>query len=400
MTAQRPMRLSIDRKARTLRPFEPMPAASPLKDRLEALIRRIPIPAIRDVVGKQPSTGRNLDALDGIRGLAVLLVIAAHTDGFRMKGHGAVGVWLFFALSAFLLTLPYAVDPTRIASAKEVRRYFARRVRRILPAYYFAIVAMALLTGAGTDFLWQHLTFRRAVGIFWTIPQELLFYILLPPLVALHPFVFRRRFAVTIAGLAAIAVCADIWLTRDVFALHGNGKQLPFHLGIFVTGMVFAYATRAPTLARAVARPSLNRALDAMGLLILCYLVLSAPYYFSRAVAAVPALGALDARLGLHSKPVFGVLSGALIYIACVCERGWTRRILASLPLRALGVVSFSLYLFHVMVESRLGFRMLDLQHGNPLFAATLGVTYLVACCSYSLIERPFMQMRSRQGSM
>jgi peptidoglycan/LPS O-acetylase OafA/YrhL len=376
-----------------------MPVASPLKVRLEALTRRIPIPAIRDVVSKQPSTGRNLDALDGIRGLAALLVVAAHTDGFRMKGHGAGGVWLFFALSAFLLSLPYAADPGRIASAKGLRRYFARRVRRILPAYYFAIVVMALLTNAGGNFLWLHFSFQRAVGIFWTIPQELLFYLLLPLLVALHPFVFRGRFAATIAGLAAIVLCANTWLSSDVFALHGNSKRLPFHLGIFVTGMAFAYASQAPALARAVARPWLNRALDVTGMLILLYLVFSAPYYFTRAVAAVPALGVLDERLGLHSKAMFGLLSGALIYIVYVCERGWTRRILASLPLRALGVVSFSLYLFHVMVESRIGFRMLELQHGNPLFAVTLGVTYFVACCTYSLIERPFMQMRSRQGS-
>ncbi len=377
-----------------------MPAAAPLKTRVEALIRRIPVPAIHDVVSKQPSTGRNLDALDGIRGLAVLLVVAAHTDGFRMKGHGAVGVWLFFALSAFLLTLPYAVAPGRIASARELRRYFARRVRRILPAYYFAIVVMALLTNAGGSFLWQHFSFQRAAGIFWTIPQELLFYLLLPPLVALHPFVFRKRFAVTIAGLAAIAICANIWLGVEVFALHGNGKRLAFHLGIFATGMAFAYATQAPALARAVARPWLNRALDVTGLLLLFFIVFSAPYYFERGVAVVPALGLLGDHLGLQSKHAFGVLSGALIYVVYVCERGWTRRILASVPLRALGVVSFSLYLFHVMVESRLGFRVLGLQHGNELFAITLGVTYLLACCIYSLIERPFMQMRPRQGSM
>jgi peptidoglycan/LPS O-acetylase OafA/YrhL len=75
-----------------------------------------------------------------------------------MKGHGTVGVWLFFALSAFLLTLTYAVAPGRIASARKLRRYFARRVRRIPPAYYFAVVVMALLTNAGGSFLWQHST--------------------------------------------------------------------------------------------------------------------------------------------------------------------------------------------------------------------------------------------------
>jgi len=373
-----------------------MPARSKLTTRFEALIRRIPVHAVRDVVSKQPSSGRNLDALDGIRGLAVGIVIAAHTGGLHLKGHGAVGVWLFFALSAFLLTLPYAADPARIAQPRALLRYFSRRIRRILPAYYVAVVAMALLTGAGATFLWQHFSFQRAVGIFWTIPQEMLFYALLPPLVALHPFVFRRRFALTIAALATIAFCTATWLGVDVFALHGNGKRLPFYLGIFVTGMAFAYAVHAPRLARIVARPAVNRALDALGLALLLLLIFSAPHFVERAAAAVPAFGDVDPRLALRHKYAFGLLSGALIYVTTVCERGLTRRLLATFPLRALGIVSFSLYLFHVMVQSRLGFRILDLQHGNALFAVTLAATYAIACLMYAFVERPFMQLRTR----
>jgi peptidoglycan/LPS O-acetylase OafA/YrhL len=376
-----------------------MQARSQPTTRFEALIRRIPIPALRDVVTKQPSSGRNLDALDGLRGLAVLIVIAAHTGGLHLKGHGAVGVWLFFALSAFLLTLPYAADPGRVARPRALLRYFSRRVRRILPAYYVAVVAMALLTGAGATFLWQHLSFQRAVGIFWTIPQELLFYALLPPLVALHPFVFRRRFGPTLAALAAIAFGAAHWLGVDVFALHGNGKRLPFYLGIFVTGMAFAYAVHAPTLARFVARPGVNRALDGLGLGMLLLLIFSAPHFVERAAADFPLLAELDSRVGLRNKYAFGVLSGALIYVTTVCEGGLTRRLLATFPLRALGIVSFSLYLFHVMVESRLGFRVLELSHGNLLFAVTLATSYAIACCMYAFVERPFMQLPARPRS-
>jgi peptidoglycan/LPS O-acetylase OafA/YrhL len=373
-----------------------MPPASPLRSRLERQLRRVPIPAIRDVVSKQPSAGRNLDALDGVRGLAVLIVVAAHTEGFHMKGHGAVGVWLFFALSAFLLTLPFAARPEHVFQLPRLRHYAARRIKRILPAYYFAIVVLALLTTSSFTFLWQHFAFIRATGIFWTIPQEMLFYLLLPLLVALHPSVFRRNFAATILGLSAIALASNLWLTLDAFALHGNGKLLPFYLGIFVSGMVFAYAYQYPALARFVARPFVNRALDVAGLLTLALLALVSPYVFENYLASIPGLESLDPRLGLRYKHAYGVLSGFLIYVTMVCEGRWTHWIVSSLPLRAMGVVCFSLYLFHVMVQSLLGFRLLGFEAGNALFFFTLATTYVVACITYTLVERPFLKIRTR----
>ncbi|MEE8508864.1 MAG: acyltransferase family protein, partial [Myxococcota bacterium] len=110
-----------------------MDSAATLRKRAEARLRRLPIPALRDIVNKQPTAGPNLDALDGIRGLAVLLVLASHTGAFQLQGHGGVGVWLFFGLSAFLLTMPFAARPERAASWPDLRHYFARRLRRILP---------------------------------------------------------------------------------------------------------------------------------------------------------------------------------------------------------------------------------------------------------------------------
>jgi peptidoglycan/LPS O-acetylase OafA/YrhL len=208
--------------------------------------------------------------------------------------------------------------------------------------------------------------------------------------------VFRRNFVATILGLSAIALCANLWLTASVFAIHGNGKLLPFHLGIFVTGMAFAYAYRYPALARIVARPAVNRALDLAGLLILVFLIFSSPYYSENYLASIPWIGSLDPPLGLRYKHAYGVLSGALIYVTMVCEGRLTHWILSSLALRALGVVSFNLYLFHVMVRNDLVIDLFGLPLGYALFFATLGATYVVACFAYSLVERPFMRVRSR----
>ncbi len=197
-----------------------MNVAATSRTRAEARLRRLPIPALRDVVNKQPSAGPNLAALDGIRGLAVLLVLASHTGAFHLRGHGGVGVWLFFALSAFLLTMPFAARPERAASWPHLRHYFARRLRRIGPAYYlFLAVEFAFVGDPDLPVILRHAVFLQGDSILWTIPQEVLFYLALPLLAASHLFLFRRSSGVTMAGLAALALFANLHIDTSVFAM-------------------------------------------------------------------------------------------------------------------------------------------------------------------------------------
>ncbi len=84
---------------------------------------------------KRSTHGDSLFVLDGIRGLAVLIVIASHTGAFGMGGQGSLGVLLFFFLSGFVLTLPYADEPRRLVNRAELFRFAASRVLRIVPIY-------------------------------------------------------------------------------------------------------------------------------------------------------------------------------------------------------------------------------------------------------------------------
>ncbi len=365
-----------------------------LRARAEARLRRLPIPALRDIVDKQPSAGPNLDALDGIRGLAVLLVLASHTGAFHLKGHGVVGVWLFFGLSAFLLTMPFAARPERATSWPDLRHYFARRLRRILPAYYLILaVEFAFLSDADLSVILRHALFLQGDTILWTIPQEALFYLLLPFFAAAHLVLFRRRYGVTLAGLAALALFANLALDASVFAMNGNGTWMRFYLGVFVTGMAFSYAYASPALARIVARPRVNRALGVLGLGILAALFTTSEFYQRGVFASVPILGALESPPGWAYPGSFGILCSALIYVALVCEGRWIQRILSSLVLRAVGITSYSVYLWHLLVRDT--FLGLGVPAGLPLFAATLGVTYPLACVVYTFVERPFLRPRS-----
>jgi peptidoglycan/LPS O-acetylase OafA/YrhL len=65
---------------------------------------------------------------------------------------------------------------------------------------------------------------------------------------------------------------------------------------------------------------------------------------------------------------------------------------MSCLALRALGITSYSVYLWHLIVRDTL--MGMGVAPGLPLFAATLGVTYPLACTIYAFVERPFMQTR------
>jgi len=196
-------------------------------------------------------------ALDGLRGVAILLVIACHfVSNLHIVGDGPAwiivalaqagwtGVDLFFVLSGFLIT-GILVDAR--GSNTYFRAFYARRALRILPAYYgflFAIfVLLPLLNlGAGDNYMlarqhqgwyWLHLTnLMIAIGeipgrgpypntLFWSLAVEEQFYFIWPAIVALCSTRTLRR--VCIAGVIGCAVLRIIGALSGVPGTFGVG---------------------------------------------------------------------------------------------------------------------------------------------------------------------------------
>ena len=178
-------------------------------------------------------------ALDGLRGVACLLVFGVHfaqitqLDGRlgpfelgRLLANGHIGVALFFALSGMLLSLPFWQAKLDAADAPKVGRYFANRCVRILPAYYVCLTALII-----DNRIWEGTNGWSIVGLhyalafnyadwsifainppFWTIAVEVQFYLLLPLF-----FVLARRLSVTTTaglavGLGFAAYVTHVWL--------------------------------------------------------------------------------------------------------------------------------------------------------------------------------------------
>lgn len=171
----------------------------------------------------QKAETRDVAALDGVRAIAAIMVVALHMgeivgvpwsingQPFLTTGvvFGRMGVDLFFVLSGFLLFRPYARALLFDQPWPAARTFYLRRVFRIWPGYYITLVAMLLLfahhylqpdhrgqLGLFLVFLMDssHQTWQQLNGPFWTLATEWQFYMLLP--------LFARGFSAIVKRLA------------------------------------------------------------------------------------------------------------------------------------------------------------------------------------------------------
>lgn len=344
-------------------------------------------PAVADVLRKKPYSGENINSLDGLRGLGVLMVVGDHTWGM-LTGMGAGGVWIFMTLSGFLLTRPFVSQPARAASATVMLGFYIRRLRRILPAYYCYITVIFLVTKHFDQAL-RHFFFLEGAGHLWVLPQEMLFYLFTPIVLFVNWLFFRGKPWWCTFFVAVLAVMAHWLLTTSVLSLRGaaNG-DLPLYAGIFLSGVAIAYLFEG--ISGSAAKMKLNREkwqrfFSRTGLLLL---LLYLAFCTARPWGGERVLSQLFYE-------VYGV-AAALLILCSVCARdSLFNNILSSLPLRAIGLVSFSLYLIHPIVLLLLQKSILHYTgyclSGPLLFMLTLLVSYVCACATYSYIERPFM---------
>ncbi|MDU9049613.1 MAG: acyltransferase [Candidatus Electrothrix sp. Rat3] len=347
-------------------------------------------PAFSDIFAKRPSTGENIISLDGLRGIAAIMVVADHTWG-RCTGLGAGGVWIFMSLSGFLLARPFVLQPERAKSVSYWISFFRRRLQRILPVYYLYLIIIFVFHFR-FDAALRHFLFLQGDGHLWVVPQEMFFYLLVPFIMVVNLVLFRGRAWLVITHLTVLLILANQFLTSEIFALYGMRDQpiRPF-LGIFLGGCTASYLyygiyrSYEPKLSNAW-RKKLDISFAFCGTALLLFFLL----------CSTKRLWGGQRVLAQDYFPWFDVAAAGLLFsILAGKEKSLVNRFLSWLPLRAISVVSFSLYIFHPLVINclRQGMKYYTGTGltGFPLFMSTLLVSYGLACWTYTYIERPFM---------
>jgi len=331
----------------------------------------------------------HVPALDGIRGIAVLLVVACHA--LAVAG-GFLGVEIFFVLSGFLITT-LLLEEWQTQGRIRLNRFYVRRVRRLYPALATVLTAWLGLAALG---LTPRPLGGEAVGVLvagtyvanaasawfyglpeglrhlWSLALEEQFYLLWPPLLAI---VLRRPRGgcALMRGLLAAALLVTV--VRTALALHGSNYLMLYESPVTAGGGLLLGCAAAvwrlrglpPTLTR-------GRRLEALGLASLGFLVL----------LAWRGPGASDHLYYTWLMPLVDLASAALVLSVVAVPLSLLARACSHRWLTWCGRISYSLYLVHPVV---LVVTVIDHQWLGPWRA--IGVSFLLAAALHRFVEQP-----------
>ncbi|MDQ1376046.1 MAG: hypothetical protein QOE15_219 [Acidimicrobiaceae bacterium] len=340
-------------------------------------------------------------ALDGLRAAAILVVVAVHatyllvpTMAGRFVPGGFVGVDVFFVLSGFLITSLLLEEWDRDHRIS-LRGFYRRRALRLFPALWFVMVVQLGYA------LYKHLALRKeakglaAIGLYvgnwswrfgaiipdqlgqtWSLAVEEQFYLFWPLLLLGLLALRNRRLSVGVmVGLAAIAFVARIVLFHAGVPWNEVYVQTEGYLDALMIGALLAWALHSGW------RP--GRRIEALGWLGAAFIA-----------AVVLTTHREDAWL-FDGGYTLVALASALVICAALNERSALARLLAARPARELGRLSYSIYLWHVLIFMAVA-DSLAARSGAVRLVVGLSLTGLASGFSYYVIERPFLR-RKRQ---
>ncbi len=347
---------------------------------------------------------RHVPGLDGVRGIAVLLVVLFHfgklwrTDTGGLLPAGYIGVDIFFVLSGFLIT-SLLLNERATTGSVSLPRFYARRGLRLFPALVTVLVGHLIYTrvkhvpiGEETKQIasvlayvsnfaqtyWLPKMLTSGLSFTWSLAIEEQFYLLWPAVLLFGVLRFakkRTHILIVVFGLAAVSALIRIYLWK------------------FGSGYPAAYM-----------RPDAR----ADGLLLgagaaFLWRWQWVPTKWLNEVAVVAFAGIIGTALVIPRQSTimflggFTVVSGAAaVMVLATAEDSWALQPLMEAPwLRLLGKVSYGLYLWHEL-SLRIAFSLFR-GHG-PLIVGGIGlvITAVTTTASWYLVEQPFLRLKER----
>jgi peptidoglycan/LPS O-acetylase OafA/YrhL len=354
---------------------------------------------VEEMAGK----GR-MHALDGLRGLAALGVVLLHVWIYTganapdkslttdlWMGELRLCVLLFFVLSGFLLASPWIAAARGEREAPKLGRFIARRAARIVPAYWLALAGAVLLlhgTGHGRDVPLHDLpkfalfvpnvfpdTRNQLDPPMWSLHVEVSFYIVLP-LIGLALMRAGRGRRGPLAVCAVLIAAGVAWTTAGVLGDWAPEVTwtLPTYLATFSCGITAAVLAHGAQPRRWVAHTAfLGGAAVVLADAYWHQQGYSAFFHALRDLPAAIGFAAMVWSVALRSTPVLG-----------------------SAPLRALGTLSYGVYLWHYLVIYWLQLHDRFPQHFPTALLYVVPLTFVLATASWFLVEKPILRLSAR----
>ncbi|MCW8470862.1 acyltransferase [Fluoribacter gormanii] len=338
--------------------------------------------------------------IDGLRAIAIILVLIYHA-GLSFFPSGFIGVDVFFVISGFLITR--SIHKSLQNHSFSFLEFYNRRLWRLQPVFICLLVLTTILTllfflpddlmqysksARKTSLFLSNLFFdRTTTGYFspdthqlpllhtWSLSIEWQCYLLLPVFIyCLHRFSPKRYLIPILIGLTFIALLGSLY----------NARTLPAHTYYLLSSRIFEFLTGScvaliPMTVRSVNKYLLDL-IGGMALIILLYIAKLNPV-----LAGYPDVGAF----------VVCSAAGFLIAIGSCSPKNILSQLLSRKPLVFIGLLSYSLYIWHWVIFSVLRYQSIE-ETPIILFAA-FGLIFLLAYLSWRFIEKPSKRWRNMQ---
>lgn len=327
-----------------------------------------------------------LDGADGVRGLACLIVLLTHGVGMfyiaatarHLAGTGKYGVWLFFVLSALLLTKKFQTTGFGFDS---IASYAVGRVLRILPLFIIAVLVHKAFGALGI-IAWSDvtaaLTFQKGYAHLWTVPVEFTFYLWLP-LVA-YGFILARNSSIQAATILLVLLVAAQQIIWPYWKTPINALGTGWYASSFTIGCFLAVTLND-------IRPRItDRLANILAISVMLGLFLASP-------GARHELFGVELDLWVVDKFIYISAAWALFIVATVDGKGVFGRLATRPYMRKMGAWSYSIYLFHGLVLVEIADRF-----PNNALAMLIGIVAAVAvgAASFYAIEQPIERYRQK----
>ena len=347
--------------------------------------------ALRGLAARRPTVPHAYrPEIDGLRAIAIIPVVLYHAHVPLISG-GYVGVDVFFVISGYLITLILGDDIAR--GNFSILTFYERRVRRIFPALFVVLIASTVLAGGlllaeeledysrsllSTTLFLSNFHFMGDAGYFnapaetkpllhtWSLAVEEQFYIFFPVYIYVMARFRKRWLLPTTLALLALSLLACIILTpyRPEAAFYAS----PIRAWELLTGCVLALITPRSALPAALAQWMGAVGLAMIGIAVFTF---TDATVFPGAYALVPVVGA---ALVIHASTANAIGAGALLSLA---------------PMRFVGLISYSLYLWHWPIL--VFYRVWRIEHPSALeIAGLIAISVVLSVLSWWFVERPF----------
>lgn len=323
----------------------------------------------------------NIAAANGIRGFAVLIVVTLHSVGlfFRdismnMAGTGKYGVWIFFVLSAFLLTYKFIAKGFGVF---ELFSYAVGRIARIIPLFAIAVITYQTYGLISPEIAPEVIKLREYYAHLWTIPVEFKYYLILPFVAYASIWTARYHGAFAASILLVIIIAAHQYFL-PYYESQENTLRDFYHIPVFLYGsivaIIFCFSTKRPG----------NFTSDVIAIFIVAAATAISP-------GGRKLITGEDPSHYLQNKYLFLGAAAAIFVYVIIGSNGIISRLMKTNAMQLLGKWSYSIYLFHWLILIKL---CVPFKNDLPMMLLALAASICIGAAIYYIIESPIERAR------